>query len=82
MADYSELIKRVRYETNYAEDSRTREALREAGDALEAVQAKRYETLGDIAEELRVMKAQDVTRGSILYALGQVYWEVETPDNS
>lgn len=39
---------------------------------------REYKTLGDIAEELKVMKAQGVTRGAILYALGRVYWE-DTP---
>jgi len=36
-----------------------------------------YETLGDIAAELAEMKAQGMTRQSVIYALDRVFWEDE-----
>ena len=36
-----------------------------------------YSTRGDIAKELRAMKMGGVTRGSVLYCVGQVWWEHE-----
>jgi len=36
---------------------------------------KTYVTLGDIADELRMMKAQGMTREAVLYALDRVFWE-------
>lgn len=42
-----------------------------------------YKTLGDIAEELRVMRAHGMTRESIEYSLNRVFDEPEPvkPDN-
>lgn len=34
-----------------------------------------YQTLGDIAKELERMKADGMTRSSIMYVLSRVYWE-------
>ena len=36
-----------------------------------------YETLGDIAAALAEMKAQGMTRQSVIYALDRVFWEDE-----
>ena len=38
----------------------------------------RYVTLGDIAAELRIMKAEGMTRGAVLYAVDKVFWEQDT----
>ncbi len=38
-----------------------------------------YATLGDIAEELRKMRADGMTRSSVEYALEQVYWDQVEP---
>ncbi len=34
-----------------------------------------YETLGDIANTLRIMKNQGMTKNSIRYVLDRIYWE-------
>ena len=39
-----------------------------------------YETLGDIAAALTEMKAQGMTRQSVIYALDRVFWEDEISD--
>lgn len=36
---------------------------------------KPYETPGDIAAELEKMKADGMTRPSVLYAVDKVFWE-------
>lgn len=36
---------------------------------------RKYDTLGDVAEELKVMLADGVSLGSIEYALDRVYWK-------
>lgn len=35
----------------------------------------KYETLGDIANELQVMKDQGMTKSSVLYAMSNVFFE-------
>lgn len=35
----------------------------------------KYETLGDVADELQLMLADGVSLGSIEYILDRVYWE-------
>ena len=37
----------------------------------------KYRTLGDIAGELEKMKADGITRSSVMYALNRVFWEGE-----
>lgn len=43
--------------------------------------AMKYTTLGDVAEELWKMKAEGMTRTSVEYAMGQVYWEESEESN-
>lgn len=39
----------------------------------------KYETLGDIANELQVMKDQGMTKSSVLYAMSHVFFEEVEP---
>lgn len=39
-----------------------------------------YATLGEIAEELKRMRADGMTRSSVEYALEQVYWDQAEPE--
>lgn len=40
----------------------------------------KYVTLGDMAEECRIMKDQGMTRGAMQYVMDQVWWEEPETD--